>query len=395
MNKLLIDKVNNLIGQGENQSVEFKEQDVRPDSLAKEIAAFANTQGGTVLIGVNDQAEIRGVDPSKNWDEWVANISLHNVIPSIQVEYALVEIDAKKVVVIDVPKGRDKPYQTSKNFYFIRVGSTSRAATQPELMRMFQHAGMFHYDLTGVETTSLKQLNMAAISSYFQRYDIDIDEEDDLEPLLINTDVLTTDVLTDKKTVTVAGLLVFGNHPQKFLMNASISYAHFAGAGLNDELIDRQVIQGTLDFQIDTALSIIRHNIKEASKISRAKRVVTSKHYPDKVFRELLVNACIHRNYAISGSRIRVLQFNDRIEFISPGRLPNTVTIDKLKSGVSFAVNPVILKFMENLRYIDKLGRGIPMVCHEARQLGLEPGFYETGEEFQVILPLPSESPRI
>lgn len=376
-------KIKTLIEQGENQFIEFKEQKVHPDSIAKEMAAFANTQGGTILIGVSDQAGICGVDDSKNWEEWVANISRHNIIPAIQADCLIVEIDGNKIVVIDIPKGSDKPYQTNKNLYHIRIGSTSRVASQAELMRMFQHAGMFHYDLTGVENTSLKHLNMTSISSYFQRYEIDVDDEKDVTSLLINTDVLT-----DKKNVTVAGLLLFGTYPQKFLKNSSISYAHFAGTRLNDELIDRQVIEGTLAFQVDTALSVVKHNIMEASKIEKTKRVVKTTRYPDKVFRELLVNACVHRNYAIHGSRIRILQFDDRIEFISPGRLPNTVTIEKLKNGVSYAVNPVIVKFMENLRYIDKLGRGIPMVCHEARRLGFEPVFQEAGEEFQAILPL-------
>ena len=383
MSHAAANKVKALIDQGENQFIEFKEQKVHPDSIAKEMVAFANTQGGTILIGVSEQSGMCGVDDSKNWEEWVANISRHNIIPAIQADCLIVEIDGKKIVVIDIPKGSDKPYQTNKNLYHIRIGSTSRVASQAELMRMFQHAGMFHYDLTGVENTSLKHLNMTAVSSYFQRYEIDIDDETDVTSLLINTDVLT-----DNKNVTVAGLLLFGTYPQKFLKNSSISYAHFAGTGLNDELIDRQVIEGTLAFQIDTALSVVKHNIMEASKIEKAKRVVKSTRYPDKVFRELLVNACVHRNYAIHGSRIRILQFDDRIEFISPGRLPNTVTIEKLKNGVSYAVNPVIVKFMKNLRYIDKLGRGIPMVCHEARRLGFEPVFQEAGEEFQVILPL-------
>lgn len=249
-------------------------------------------------------------------------------------------------------------------------------------MRMFQQAGMFHYDQIPVEKTSIKDLNLTWISSYFQRYNIDINDEENLETLLMNTDILTPEGKT-----TVAGLLVFGIHPQKYLMNASISYAHFTGTDEGGDLIDRQVIEGTLDFQIDTALSVILHNIKEPSIIEKAKRSLTAKTYPEKVFRELLVNACIHRNYAISGSRIRIRQFADRMEFISPGRLPNTVTIEKLKNGVSYAVNPVILKFMENLRYIDKLGRGIPLVCLEAKKLGLTPSFEETGEEFQVTLP--------
>jgi len=383
MNKSFLKKLNRLINQGENSSVEFKSQEVHPDSMAKEIVALANTQGGTILLGVDNSGRIAGLDDSKNWEEWVANIARNNVVPAILIDYNEVKVKGKRAGIVEVPKGKDKPYQTKKNIYFIRIGSTSRVAGQGELMRLFQQAGMFHYDLTAVERTSLKNLNITKIGAYFQRYNIDISEEENLGNLLINTDILVPDGKT-----TVAGLLVFGIQPQNFLMNCSITYAHFAGTKLNEELIDRQVIEGTLDFQIDTALAVIKHNIKEPSNIKRAKRVVSSIRYPEKVFRELLVNACIHRNYAISGSRIRVLHFKDRIEFISPGRLPNTVTIEKLKSGVSYAVNPVILKFMENLRYIDKLGRGIPMVCLEAKKIGFEPEFEETGEEFQVTLPL-------
>jgi ATP-dependent DNA helicase RecG len=96
----------------------------------------------------------------------------------------------------------------------------------------------------------------------------------------------------------------------------------------------------------------------------------------------------MHRNYSISGSRIRILQFSNRIEFLSPGKLPNTVTTEKLSSGVSFAVNPVIVKFMENLRFTDKLGRGLPMVWREGQKLGKEVRFEEIGEDFRVTLEL-------
>lgn len=80
--------------------------------------------------------------------------------------------------------------------------------------------------------------------------------------------------------------------------------------------------------------------------------------------------------------------FDDRIECISPGRLPNTVTVAKLRSGVSYASNPVLLKFMDNLRYIDRLGRGFPMIYREMQQIGKEVNVYELGEELRVVLPL-------
>ena len=86
------------------------------------------------------------------------------------------------------------------------------------------------------------------------------------------------------------------------------------------------------------------------------------------------------------GSKIRVFLFPNRLEVISPGRLPNTITIEKLSAGVSYAVNPIVVKFMENLNYMDKLGRGLPMVFIEAQKIGKQVVFQEIGEEFKVTL---------
>ncbi len=378
-------KLQFLLNQKENSALEFKTSEVHPDSLAREMVAFANSQGGTILLGVNDEAQIEGIDVNKNWEEWVANISRNNINPPLVVNYSQEIVNSDLVGIIDVAKGKDKPYQTNKNIFLLRVGSTSRVASQTELMRLFQQAGVFHFDLTAVSRSTIKDLDINKIASYFQRYDVDLAEEDDLTTLLKNTDVLT-----DDGQVTVAGLLIFGMQPQRYLYNCSISYAHYAGNEVNAELLDRKNIEGTLGNQIENALIIIKNNFREVSTIQGAKRKILSLVFPDKVLRELLVNAVVHRNYAIGGSRIRILHFVDRLEFISPGRLPNTVTIDKLKSGVSYAVNPVILKFMENLRFIDKLGRGIPMVIQELKKMGLTPSFDEFGEEFRVVLPFKS-----
>ena len=88
------------------------------------------------------------------------------------------------------------------------------------------------------------------------------------------------------------------------------------------------------------------------------------------VIREAIVNSLVHRNYSISGSKIRVLMYDDRIEFRRPGRLPNTVTIEKMKIGVSYARNPFLVKYMENMIYIDQLGRGTPMILKKMKEAG-------------------------
>lgn len=375
--------LNTLIAQGENHAVEFKSAQVNPDSLARELVAFANTQGGVVLLGVEDSGEISGLPEDRHYEEWVMNIARENVIPALDVVVHHVVYEQKAVLLIQVPKGPDKPYQTRKYQFLIRVGSTNRVATQAELMRLFQQSGVFHYDLQGVDGTSIRSLDLRKLADYFLKYEIDFEQEDDQERMLINTDILD-----ESGRATVGGLLMFGINPQRHLPNASISFAHFKGNELNDELLDKQVIEGTLDRQVDTALAIIKNHIPQPSRIEGSRTVDTVFQYPEKVFRELLVNACVHRDYAIHGSRIRVFMFNDRLEFISPGRLPNTVSVEKIKLGVSYARNPVVLKFMENLRYIDKLGRGLPMVYRTATQAGKQVEFLEFGEEFRVILEL-------
>lgn len=372
-----------LIEGGENSSVEFKTEDVKIDSLTKEIVALSNTNGGVIFLGVDDKGAIPGLTDKKNVEEWIANIARNNVIPAVQFQYYEVEIQDKRIGVLEITKGKDRPYQTLKHQFLIRVGSTNRIATQAELMRLFQQSGVFHYDSIGVERTSIAELNLTKIDQHFSRYEIDFTHESETEKVNL---LKNSDILSESGSTTIGGLLIFGINPQRYLPNAGISFAHFNGNEITADLIDKQNIDSTLDYQVDTALAIIKNHLSQPSSIVGAKRVDTRFIYSDKVFRELLVNACVHRNYAISGSKIRVFLFFDRIEFISPGKLPNTVTIEKLKAGVSYAVNPVIVKFMENLRYIDKLGRGIPMVCKEAEKNNKEITFKELGEEFKVTL---------
>ena len=371
-----------LINQGENSSVEFKRGDVRAESLAREIVAFSNSYGGTLLLGVDDDRSVVGVDDDRNYEEWVANIARNNVVPPVHISCEEIILGGKRIVLIEVPKGRDRPYQDSSGRFYLRIGSTNRIASLNELMRLFQQSGFYHYDATEVEGAKESSLNQTALDRYFNSYDVSYMELDQEEK---STLLKNTDIISENRFVTIAGLLVFGTNPQRFLLNASISFAHYLGQEVSEDLVDRKNIEGTLPDQVDAALRVIKNNILTPSSIVGLKREDQFT-YPDKVFRELIVNACVHRNYSIFGSRIRIFMFDDRLEFISPGRLPNTVTPDKLKSGVSYAVNPVIVKFMENLKYIDKLGRGLPRVYREAMKRGREVLFEEIGEEFKVSL---------
>ncbi len=371
-----------IINKGESPYIEFKEENIKPNDLAGEIVSFANTEGGTIIIGVSDDGKIKGIS-IENMEERIMNICRNNCIPNIIPIYEEIAMDGNRIAVITIPKGANKPYYTVDNKYYIRVGTTKRIASREELMRLFQASGAVHFDISPVEGTTKKDLNMDLIRDYFLKYnmfDLYEETEESIDRILVNADILREGVNT--KECTVGGLLIFGKKVEDRLPQNGISFAHFRGDDITEELIDRKQIVGNLPDIVEQALVVIKNNIKTPSTIVGAVRE-EKEIYPTVVLREALVNAVVHRNYSIIGSKIRVLMFSDRIEFHSPGKLPNTVTIDKMKIGVSYARNPFLVKYMENLRYIDQLGRGIPMIIKNMKNLGAkEPELKEIGEEF-------------
>jgi ATP-dependent DNA helicase RecG len=246
-----------IIQQGDNSSVEFKEYGIRPESLAKEMVAFANSQGGVILLGVTDQGAVSGIPADFALEEWVMNIARDRIIPAFDVQFNQHTIDNKILAEIVVSKGKDKPYQTAGKYY-IRVGTTNRIASQSELMRLFQASGIFHYDGNGVEGSTIRDLNFTALDSYFGDYQIYFSKESekDKQRLLINTDILNEDGQT-----TIGGLLIFGINPERYLPQSGISFGHFAGREMQSELIDKQNVSGPLPFQVDRSIAILKNNL--------------------------------------------------------------------------------------------------------------------------------------
>lgn len=367
----------------ENQHIEFKQEEISSQSLAEEIVAFANGEGGEIWLGVDDTGKVIGI--SRSYEEDIMNICRTAVIPPVQPEYEEIITSGEKynkVACIKVGKGIDRPYYTSRNKYYIRVGTTKRIASREELIRLFQASGLFHYDIVEASGSQLKDLNQSAIADYFSRYKIDYTNEDEEERLRL---LWASDISSEQQIPSVGGLLVFGITPERYLPQSGISLAVFNGNKIDSELRDKKTFYSSLPLQIDNALAAIKANLLIPSDIQGAKRIEAPS-YPDKVFRELLVNAVVHRNYSIIGSQVRIFIFSDRIEFISPGMLPNTVVIEKLTTGTSFSRNPLLVKLMENLGYMDKLGRGLPMVYQEAVKLNKALDFENDGESFKVTL---------
>jgi len=227
-----------LIRNGENSVLEFKRDDVRPEKLAIEMAALLNLEGGHILLGVEDDGIVRGLArTAKEAEEWVMNIAQNNLQPSmIPLWQTLAMDDSEKLVgvihlISDAP---DKPYKARKGaawVTFMRMGSTSREATREQEMRLYQQSGHIQYGRKPVSGASFHDFDPRRLVNYFRDLrQQNFPNERDVDSwtrLLVNTELMTED--RGHAMPTVAGLLLFGANPNRYLPQAGIHAAAYRG----------------------------------------------------------------------------------------------------------------------------------------------------------------------
>lgn len=388
-----------IIRNGENSYIEFKLDTVSPNELAEVFIGFANSDGGRVLLGISDSGEIIGITREK-LEEWVINVCRNNCDPGIIPFIETLEVEpSKKVMVVTIPKGLGSVYKTNRGRWLIRVGSTTRDASSEELSRLFQQRGVVHFDIAPVPNSGFDQLDIRRVKYYWEVIrKIRIDEiEMKLTDLLVNSQIMTQ---TDEgRFITIAGTLIFVRNPEGFLPQAGITAVRFIGNEMSYETSDREDIEGSLvnlydDYGniieygvIEKAIGFVERNTSTFSYMNGIIRKDVSQYRKESI-REAIVNAVAHRHYSIIGSKIRLFIFNDRLEVRSPGRIPNTVTIEKMKTSCHYARNPVIVKFLQHFGYVEDIGLGIPdkIIKLMREHSGKEPELRESGEEFIITL---------
>lgn len=396
-----------LITNGENSGVEFKRDDVRPEDLAEEIAALLNLEGGHILLGVENDGTVFGLtrDPLKA-EEWVMETARVHVRPAAIPYWETIEWEAGKIVgIVSLPADSpDKPYKAKRGSAWvtqIRVGTTTRDATDEEELRLYQQSGRLQYDRKVVPGSSSVDLDRRRLINYFrdirQQAIPEPEDEDAWERLLVNTDLTAED--RDRRIPTAGGLILFSPRPNRFLPQAGLTAVAYPGkekdyaareraelrgpavALFNTEgqLVDAGIIEQGLDF--------VRRNTRTEASIENGRRQERSD-YPEEVIREALVNALAHRDYSISVIDIELSIYEDRLEIISPGRLPNTVTVEKMRAGYRATRNELIKEVLRDYRYIEATGLGVPRKIIKGMNdhNGTEPDLIDEEDRFTVRL---------
>lgn len=394
--------VSEIIRNGENSAIEFKRDDITNDKLAKELVAFSNFEGGMVLLGVEDDGTISGITREK-LEDWVMTTCRDKIDPAVIPFFEIVRnVENKKdIAIVKVPRGytvhsfKDK----NKNFYLIRVGSQCREATKDELSRLFQQRGLFRAELQPVSGATLDDLDIRRLQNYFvQIRGQEAPDSADLEGwknLLFNTEIIVED------GITVAGILLFGRSPNRFLPQAGIDAMAFTGLEKDYAARERAALRGPIvpllsengeiveAGLVEQAISFIKRNMSFSGNLEKdGARRESKSEYPEDAIRESVVNALIHRDYLLSATDIELSMYQNRLEIISPGRLPNGITPARMLAGCRAARNQLIKDVMRDYRYLEHSGMGIPRKIVRAMQVhnGTTPDLCEEGEQFRIIL---------
>lgn len=396
-----------IIRNGEDSGVEFKRDAVHADSLAREMSALLNFEGGVILLGVEDDGGVSGLRHRADAERRVMEIARAHVQPGFIPAWSVVTLDDGRCVGI-VRIGADepgKPYKAKRGSHwatFVRVGSTSREATRDEEGRLYQAGRLLRYEIKPVLDVGLEGLDRHRLANYFgvqlQRDAPPADDDEAWRRLLVNTGLLAE--TAGKTAATVAGLLLFGENPNRRVPQAGVTATAFSGADKDYDTVDEEVIRGPLvsvmsqrgraeeKGVIDRAVDFVARNVPTVAWIDGGRRI-RRKVIPLEAVRESIVNAVTHRDYTLTGTDVEVSMYSDRLEVISPGRLPNSVTVAKMREGVlRVSRNELVKDVLRDYGYVEHLGMGVRkrIIGAMREQNGTEPDLIEEEHRFVVRL---------
>jgi ATP-dependent DNA helicase RecG len=442
-----------IINNGENSGVEFKRDTEEQRALAKELVAFANLQGGRVLLGVEKNRTVFGLTrfdsgtgtggTPRTYDrleEWIMQACRDKIRPEIIPYFEVIrEVEpGLDVAVVEVERGwsAHHVWHDQHRTYYIRVGTLSREASPEELERLFQQRGAFRLEIRPVSGSSIDDLDLRRLSDYFarvrsqsvpseeppadwrERTEAESKREDDprwhetfdlrlrewreeqrglWESLLVNTELLDSG---ERHPATVAGLLLFGKNPKRYVPQAGIDAAAYNGREKDYAARERTSLRGPMvalraadgstveTGLVEEAVEFVRRNTAMNTELVDGARRRDRWDYPEEAVREAVVNALVHRDYLLSGTDIELSVYSDRLEIISPGRLTNGITTERMRIGCRAARNQLLKDTMRDYGYMEHMGMGVPRkILKSMRERnGTEPDLTEDGERFLVRL---------
>jgi len=345
-----------IISTGETSRVQFKLNVNNEQSIAQEMVAFANTKGGTILIGVDDKSwEIVGLSDEdlRRLTNLLVNASSQHVKEPIFIGTDTVEYEGKKILIVTVPEGIAKPYKDNDGIIFMKNGANKRKVTSnEEISRLLQSSGYLYAEEKLITQSSTEDIDIDKFKTFYEEKYKETFETERVENYLENLRLGSVGKLT------IAGALLFGKKVEKLVPQFFITAISFRGNDIeNTEYRSSANITGTLDELYHKGYDFILSKLDKV-QAGQPFNSIGKSEVPEIVITELLVNSLIHRDYFINDS-IKIFVFDNRIEIISPGKLPNSLTEEQIRKGVRRSRNNVIASLAPDVMQYRGAGSGI------------------------------------
>ena len=397
-----------LVLDGETPKVVFRRDDLRPVQLAREVVAFANGRGGRILLGVNQDGAISGIQRDQ-LQGWVFGQVLDSFVhPAIIPYYEEVQLDdAKRVAVITLGDEPSKPYavrREGRDEVYVRAGHASKIASREQLALMYRKSHIPLTEQWPVAGSGLRDLSRDRLEQYLGGIvgmsSLPSGQREWHECLCLLGFMRETEY--SKPQCTIAGLVLFGYSPRRLLRNAGIRWMAFDGVHKSYRALDDRVVDGPLlplrdsspeagnaiidDGLIEKLLAAMRPFIfEESAELVDSVRRSWQWHYPVEVLKESVVNALAHRDWS-RNEEIEIARYADRLCVLSPGALDDPMTVDMMIAGRRQARNQLIVAVLRDYGYIEPRGMGvsrkiIPLMREHNRN---EPEFEATEDYLRI-----------
>ena len=348
-----LDTINMLVQEGEGLTVELKERFT--PRIDEDIVAFANTKGGSILLGVKDDRTITGERLTNDLKARINSIA-RNCSPPIQVKLK----QLGDIVSIEVPHGEEKPY-SCKSGYFRRLDGTTQKMTNHELRIMFQEGETTPFEERINKGITWGDISRQKIKDFLKEADISLKR---ISP----EDFLSSLNVAREGRITNAGVLFFAENVRRFVLQAQMTLIAFKGRE-KVHIFDRQDIQDDLLTQFHAAVFFFKKHLNRRSVIRGLNREDVYE-IPIEVIREAVVNAIVHRDYSIRGTSLMVEIYDDRVEITNPGGLPRGLH-EKDFGRISVRRNEIIADLFYRMDKVERAGTGIQRMKDSMLAAGL------------------------
>ncbi len=372
------------LGKGPGPLLEYL-PDADPEALAEALVAFANADGGTILVGVDEHGHPTGMVDEDEL-EAALRAAERQVRPPVQTGWERVEGDVGCCVAINVPRS-PALHALADGRVLVRTGPENRPLAGDEIRQLAATKSTGDFESEAVGAATRADLDDDIIAEYIAKR-----EERQRRKVAAPTEAVRRQVgaLAAQGQPTNMGVLLFGRDPQAFLPHSGLIFVKFVGTEPRGEdglagYGRREEVGGPLARVIEDAWRAVWEEMVVGAVVKGLEREERTE-YPPFAVREALVNAVCHRDYRLKGRRIEIRMFADRLEVVSPGGLPGFITVDNLVEE-HFSRNPRIVAGLFQWGYIEELGLGIDRMIEDMVQAGHPlPRFRATPYSFTVVL---------